>query len=463
LDKEQGRSPTQVMAKNLRESSIGGPILFVFDNFETVKSPVDLFQWIDTNIRLPNKALITSRFRDFKADYPIDISGMERAEADELISRTASELSINGLITSKFRDEVFEQSDGHPYVIKVMLGQVADKKVLAKPERIISSKDDILDALFERTFANLSPIASRIFLTLSSWRSLVPQLAVEAVLLREQADSVDPGDGIEELIRMSLIQRTFAEDGTAFLDTPLVASIFGKKKWSVSPLKLVIETDVSLLQEFGAATPTSMKGGIRPRIERLFRKVAARISEGNLEFSAVRPMLEFVARSYSPAWLLLSNLEEEVGGKDHFDKAAEYVRRYLENNPDDMQNRAAWERLAALYKRSGNVVGAVGAFVRTFDVHSAPLDEISAMANWLNTKNEEIASMDAADKASIFGALIRLMEGRLRQASATDLSRLAWLHLHAGDGERALQIAELGLTRDADNLHCQGLVDRLSS
>jgi hypothetical protein len=465
--KDRDSSPTQVMAKNMKETSIGGPMLFVFDNFETVKSPVDLFQWIDTNIRLPNKALITSRFRDFKADYPIDISGMERAEADELITKTASELAISHLMTSKFRDELFEQSDGHPYVIKVMLGEVADKKTLSKPERVISRKEDILEALFERTFSNLSPIASRIFLTLSAWRSLVPQLALEAVLLREQTDSVDPCGGIEELIRMSLIQRTFADDSTAFLDAPLAASLFGRKKLSVSPLKVVIENDVSLLQEFGAASSASMKGGIGPRIERLFRKVAERISRDNDELSKMRPMLEFIARSYPPAWLLLSNLQEEVGGKDYIDQAAEYVRRYLENNPEETESRRAWERLAALYKRSGNVLGAVGAFVRALDVHTAPLDEISDMANWLNRKHDEIASMDSADKASIFGPLIRQMEARLRLASATDLSRLAWLHLHAGDQERALEIAQLGLTCDRGSDYrgsdyCQALVDRLS-
>jgi hypothetical protein len=449
-----------VMANNLRQSTIGGPILFVFDNFETVKSPVDLFQWIDTNIRLPNKALITSRFREFKADYPIDISGMERAEADELITNTASALSINDLITLKYREELFEQSDGHPYVIKVMLGEVADKKSVRKPERIIASKDDILDALFERTFANLSPIASRIFLTLSSWRSLVPQLALEAVLLREQSVSLDPAGGIEELIRMSLIQRTTADDGTAFLDTPVTASQFGRKKLSVSPHKGGIENDVRLLQEFGDASPTSMKSGIGPRIEKLFRAVASRISKDNGELSAMRPMLEFIARKYPRGWLLLADLHEEIGCNDQ--RAAEYVRRYLENDPDGPESRDAWERLAALYNRSGDVVGAVGAFVRAFDVHSAPLTEISAMANWLNGRRDEIASMDPAEKASIFGPLARLMEARLPAASATDLSRLAWLHLHAGDQARALQVAELGLARDPANIHCQGLVDRLA-
>jgi hypothetical protein len=42
--------------------------LFVFDNFETVRSPAELYIWIDTYVRPPDKVLITTRFRDFKGD-----------------------------------------------------------------------------------------------------------------------------------------------------------------------------------------------------------------------------------------------------------------------------------------------------------------------------------------------------------------------------------------------------------
>jgi hypothetical protein len=78
-------SALATMAEHMRNSPIG-PTLFVFDNFETVRNPVDLFQWIDTNIRLPNKVVITSRFREFKADFPIEVFGMERKEAANAIS-----------------------------------------------------------------------------------------------------------------------------------------------------------------------------------------------------------------------------------------------------------------------------------------------------------------------------------------------------------------------------------------
>jgi len=455
------KSPLDVMAESLRSSCLGGPILFVFDNFETLRSPVDVFHWLDANIRLPNKAMITSRFRDFKADYPITVGGMELVEANQLISRTAKLLGIDQVLTADFHSRLFEESGGHPYVMKIILGEVANSGNIGKPERLISRKDDVLDALFERTFANLSPLASRIFLTLCGWHSLVPQLALEAVLLRDPLEHIDPAGAIDELVRVSLIQRITAPDGADFLDTPLVAAIFGSRKGSVSPIKVLIENDIRLLQDLGPTSMRSLSGGFEPKVQSLFRKIASRIQDGSMTMSSMRPVLEFIAQNYAPAWLLLAELEKEIEEQNGLNIAAEYVRRYLERDPHGTYSRNAWEQLSNLYRMGGDVVGACGAFVRAFDGPDAPLVEISNMANWMNNNHDAIEQMDAADKASIFRSLANLMERRLGEASATDLSRLAWLHLHAGNGRRAFDIAEMGLKKDSENLHRQRLVERL--
>jgi hypothetical protein len=253
------------MAEHFRKSPLGST-LFVFDNFETVRSPIDLFQWIDTNIRLPNKAVITTRFREFKADYPIEVSGMEQEEAEKLVTQTAGSLGIASLISKTERDLVIEESDGHPYVIKIILGEVANARAFRKPSALIARKEEILEALFERTYANLSPMATRIFLTLSGWRSLVPQLAVEAVLVRHGSGSSNPEAGIDQLLRMSLIERSVASDGTDFLEVPLTAALFGRRKLEVSPKRTVIEIDIRFLQDIGATEASGLKEGIRPRV-----------------------------------------------------------------------------------------------------------------------------------------------------------------------------------------------------
>ena len=69
--------------------------------------------------------------------------------------------------------------------------------------------------------------------------------------------------------------------------------------------------------------------------------------------------------------------------------------------------------------------------------------------------------MDAMDKRSVLGSLASLMEQRLGECSATDLSRLAWLHLHAGDTVRARELSERGLEREPGNIYCEKLYSKL--
>ena len=461
-EKEGKLNPTALMAQHLRDSP-HGPTLFVFDNFETVRSPVDLFRWIDMHIRLPNKAMITTRFRDFKADYPIDVSGMELKEADELVTQITASLGIEQLIGTKERNLVIEQSNGHPYVIKIMLGEIADAGSFSKPGKLIARRDDILDALFERSYANLSPIASRIFLTLSGWRSLVPQLAVEAVLLRHGHESVDPESGVDQLVRLSLVERIEASDGTDFLEVPLTAALFARQKLEVSPNRIVIEDDIQFLQDIGATAKSGLRDGIRPRIGAFFKKTARRISEGSVDLEMMRPVLEFLARGYPPAWLLLSELEEETSDQSESNRATECVRRYLESQPPATDAKAAWHKLVVLYRRTDDVVGGCGAFLEAARITEPPLDDLSSMANWLNNASEVRISMDVVERSALFKPLATLMEKHLVEASATDLSRLAWLHLHSGDQQRALDVTNMGLERDRENTYCQRLVARLSA
>ena len=114
-----------------------------------------------------------------------------------------------------------------------------------------------------------------------------------------------------------------------------------------------------------------------------------------------------------------------------------------------------------MYKATGDVVGGCGAFLKVAEITTPPLDEISAMASWLNTAPELRVEMDIVERATLFRPLARLMEVWLSAASATDLSRLAWLYLHSGDGRRALEVADLGLEREPENNYCQRLVERL--
>ncbi len=456
---EPSTSPDS-MAQHMNMSPVG-PTLFVFDNFETVRNPIDLYNWIDTNIRLPNKAVITSRFRDFKADYPIEVSGMEPNEAKELIRKTASKLNILDKVGTKETNQIVEQSDGHPYVIKIILGEMTDTRQFSKPSKVLARKDDILDALFERNYANLSPLASRIFLTLSGWRSLVPQLAVEAVLHWRNLE-VNPEDAIEELIRMSLIERTSAQDDTDFIGVPITAALFGLKKLRVSQDRELIQDDIQFLQGFGTTVTTGLKMGSYPRIRSIFKKIALQINNESVSMIEARPMLEFIAKNYPQAWLLLADLEGEVN--DEPEQEATYVRNFLEGHQHGKESHKAWIRLVSIYRKMENVIGSCGAFISASKITEPDINDVSSMANYVNSRPEIINEMNPDQRVALLTPLAELMETHLGSANATDLSRLAWLYLHSGQKEQARILASKGLQlpSEQDNIYCQRLLERLT-
>jgi hypothetical protein len=82
---------------------------------------------------------------------------------------------------------------------------------------------------------------------------MIPQIALEAVLLRPTNERIDVKSAIDELLRSSFIEQLVSEkDGEYFLSVPLVALIFGRKKLEVDPMKNAIEADSKILFSFGA-------------------------------------------------------------------------------------------------------------------------------------------------------------------------------------------------------------------
>jgi tetratricopeptide (TPR) repeat protein len=454
--KTKGFKSTEYMAAELTKSSIGS-LLLIFDNFETVRNPIELYTWIDTYIRLPNKVLITTRFRDFKGDYPIEVLGMSEAESDKLIDATCTALRIEKLLTDDYKNEIFKESEGHPYVIKVLLGEVAKADNLVKIQRIIAGKDEILDALFERTYSGLTPVAKRVFLTLCNWKSIIPQLAIEAVLLRPDNEKMDVSKAIEELTRSSFIEVAASKDiNDTFVSVPLAASVFGERKLAVDATKSAIEADTKILRYFGASQFSDIKHGLKPRVERLFKQIAENVSKGKNEIKEYEAIIKFIARKYPSAYLLLSRLYEEQGTLDDLVNAKEAVRHYLEfAEPSDAEYKDAWRRLAELSRRTDDTLGEIQALLELCQKVDVSYSMISEAANRLNAIfRTTFFQLDTEEKQTIVKRLINVMEERIDEADATDLSRLAWLYLNQHDGAQARRIVALGLEKDPDNEYC---------
>lgn len=456
----KGFDHQRYLSSALTSSPTGKPYLFIFDNFETVRNPIDLYTWLDTYIRLPNTVLITTRFREFKGDYPIEVLGMAENEFEELVKVTSSKLGISHLLTDAYRRDLYRESDGHPYVVKVLLGEVAKVGKLTPVTKIVASKDEILDALFERTYSGLSPVARRVFLTLSRWRSTVPQLAVEAVLLRPINERMDVSEAIDELSRSSFIEITTSEeDNQLFLTVPLSASAFGKRKLEVSPMKGAVESDIQLLQAFGASQRVDIRHGVRPRIHRMFRFIAERISKGNEELETHIPMLELIARKYTPAWLLLADLHEEFSADEGEEKAKDAIRRYLESSHEAENQQRAWQRLTEICQRTNDPAGEAHALVERSEIPEESFSSIAAAARRLDflLRNKIIVAEE--DRHFLARRMVRTMQNRLDEMDADDCSVAAWLCIRADDKAQARYFTKLGLDKDPENAYCQKLAE----
>lgn len=436
------------------------PTLFVFDNFETVRSPQELHRWLDTYIRPPNKILITTRSRDFKGDYWVEVGGMTEAQFSTLVQKTASELNVNHLIDPQYTAELYRESDGHPYIAKVLLGEVARAGKQQKVARIMASQDRVLEALFERTFTHLAPAAQRVFLTLSNWRSLVPIVALDAAVNRPDNERMDVNQAVDELHRSSLLQIANTESGDVYLAVPLSAALFGRRKLATSPVQASVEADTEVLRLFGVVPLGGVRHGLPTQIERLFQNVAERVHSDPKQFERYQPVLEFVAREVPIGWILLGQLLEEARPGIHWEKeVADAYRRYLESVPNDGQ---IWLALAQVCRNMGDHLSAAQALVRRASLAEAPYADISYAALRLNSYVADgVLNLDTDEKRILITSLTDTMAKRQNEANATDLSRLAWLLINVRRRADAKGIVKEALGFEPTNTHCRKLAERL--
>lgn len=455
--------PNKYLADSLTASPISDPILFVFDNFETVRSPTSLYSWIDAYIRNPNKVFITTRFSDFKGDYPVEVLGMTEPEAEELITETAHSLGIRKLLTPDYRREVFRESDGHPYVIKILLGEVSRAGRAQQVQRIISLRGDILDALFERTYSGLSPATRIVFMTLCNWRSTVPQLAVEAVMLRPQKEKVDVDAAIDELKRSSLIETRESGDGNSFLTVPLVAAIFGKRKLAVSAEKTIVESNSEILRFLGASQKSDIQRGLGPRLNAMFAQMALRISKDGNKLHEYLPIMEFVANRYPSAWLLLARLYEESSVEGPLERAKEATRKFLELTSSAEEQLPAWKKLAEYCRRTNDWNGEIHALVAMVEVPKTTLEDMSNVTNRLNSIFGTHQFLLVDERNLLVERLAKVMEQYVPSFNATDCSRLAWMYLRLKQDDKARVLVETGLALEPINEYCLKLQDKFNS
>lgn len=456
---EKGFNAIEYFQTQLTNSEIG-PCLFVFDNFETTDSPIELYKWLDTFIRPPNKILITTRLREFVGDYPLTVSGMSYEESIELIRSTWTSLKKDSQLSQDVLDDIYSKSSGHPYIIKIILGTLAKNSGIKSIEKIIAGSDEILTALFERTFAAMNPCAQRIYLTLSDWNSAIPRLAAESVLMNSIDDPLEVEKAIDTLIQYSIIEEIKSEhDGQYFIGLPYVARSFGQKKISVSPIRSAISNDVRVLRTFGPSKLDDAHLSIRKSIIQFLKA----INQTYECFIQNEKILDRICLGYNEANMLVATWLFELRDEGSLNSAKEYLKKYIQNNRNNESNVNAWKMLAEIYAINSEHMEQAHALIEVSLYKEVEFCELSNIANHINRmfNSKELIVENHDVKNELLIRFVQVLWNRRSEGNAIDYSRIAWLALHINDQDRALMLVDEGLKVDPCNEYCIKLKSKL--
>jgi hypothetical protein len=387
---------------------------------------------------------------------------MNDHEARVLVTQIAASLNVTSFLTEKYTSELISKSEGHPYIIRVLLGETAKAKKAASIPQLVAGSSDILTALFERTYASLSPCAQRAFLTLSAWNSSVPRLALEAVLFRSTEERQEVEVGIESLLNYSIAELHLAPtDGQEFIGLPLVASLFGKRKLNISPWKAAVQADVEILQMLGPSRPDDVHLGLARRLESFIENISRRLERGE-RYETFGPVLEAICRVYNPGWLLLARWHMEQRTATGYEQAKEELRRFLENAPPPQEAGEAWQLLGHACYQTHDALGEIHAFIERAQVCEVPFYDLSNTANRLNRfLRDHGLEIDKDQKRDLADRLASVLNARRNEAQPSDLSRMAWLAIHLGQESAAREYVSDGLKMEPENYHLLKLAQRL--
>lgn len=432
-------------------------ILFIFDNFETIAEVRELHQFLDQHTRLPNKILITSREHVFKGDYPIEVRGMEFEEAGEMLRGLATELHVEGLVSDSVIESIYKYTGGHAYVMRVILGEMAKEGRYTPPAVVMGKRNDIVDAVFERSFNKLSDAGRALFLTVSNWKAEVPELALLVVL---GVRGIDVSSGLEECRKLSLVFPIDRPGGYRCYSSPPLARVFGHKKLQGDPDRLVIQEDLLTVQKFGVLPKTETEGGAQ---EKLIEKFVQRcVMEGQKDveaFARADRLLVAVANLWPRGWLSVAELRERAHAESQSVSYA--LRRAVEEQPFSKQ---AWLKRAQFAEKQKDHATQIASLVSAVDADPADVQLIREVAFQLcRYINAHLSEIPKARRGVYLASVRAHMERVAHKLDATGLSRLAWLFLLEDNVEKAREYANRGCEIDSTNCHCLKILQRLDN
>ena len=441
----------------------GGATLLVLDNFETVDDPEGIHRFLDANVILPCKVLITSRHASFKGDFPVDVSGMEDAEARELLIAEARASHCEPQLTEKKILRIIEATDRSPYAMKLAIGQLAGagydiETVLSRALR----RDEVLDALFDRSFASLSDSGKFLYLFLGQIGRATPVVILHGLMSNLNQNYFEAE---EEVLRLSLASRTEDSQGQASIGLPYAACLHAQRELLGYADEIRIKKEVQELRRLVHSASTSQA------IDHFLTGAVKELRASGVSTPAAEKLLllcESCAKATPDKWLFLaSQLQSQLAPE----KIRVYYKHAVQADPNFVQ---AWCDWAVFEKREGNIVQSVYKSIRAIEVGEVGVIFCSQAAADLLRIMREPGMKDQFPprrRSALSGALRHQLHQHQLAGSldAEDLGRLGWLYLaeyspehdpHRTFVQKAKQCAEEALAQDSQNEHCLSLLDK---
>lgn len=445
-----GPDPETACANFLRDGAI--PCLVVLDNLETITNPTAVQRFLDDNVVLPSKVLITSRHERFRGDFPVAVGGMEEPEAIQLLLSEARANFCEGDITASIEKQVLLLSNRLPYVIKMLVAQFTHTRNVNQALSNISSHEELMDALFERSFALLPADGQWLYLLLG--RRLTCQEWILSALASFQGYRFDNGKAA--LLRHSLV----AERGEGDYVSLALSSLAGKHS-ARTLIGHELEAEVEILDRILSETYNPTVDNPSPSLHRLWEAIAHRRAIGGLSWEEAVRLGQAVCSRRNEAWAALAECLAAAGAPPDEVRAA--FKRSVEAQPTTPE---IWRSFSGFELRQGDGLTAARYGARAIDYGLSDLNFALQIAGDLVSELTSRKDIGAAQRDMYVSGVTTFLQARSAELDATGWSRLGWLYLirSAKDTDpqrefirKALWCAEQGLRIDPSNHHCKQL------
>jgi hypothetical protein len=385
---------------------------------------------------------------------------MERPEAEELIRREARAHLCEPSIDDRTVHAIVDATGGSPYGMKLAVAQIAHSKgTLQQTIRSSLGREDILDALFDRSYSLLSEGARYIYHLIAAIGKPIPEVILHGLAAQRGIDFIGASG---ELLGLSLVQHSGSDEGEALLFMPYVTRLHAERGILGFPDEPLIQADAEEVKGFLQAATSE---GV---VARFFREAVRRMARDSGSGPLPERLLDLCERcagEEADRWLVLA-----VELRPHL--PSERIRGFFKRAVEiDSLNNAAWRQWSEFEATLGDELQQVYKGIRAIEVGETDIFFCSHIAGRLLDVLRQPRMKDQFPphrRVALLRAVRQEMEKHRESGilNSEGLGKLGWLYLTeyspSSDPERGLVLraqdcAEEGLRLEAGSDHCLNL------